>query len=98
MMTELLRVCGWEMNDLCTPNFWMYSFKPEKVLRMSDPQHFDTILPFLQPLDVPHRMELTIADIEACILLQGRMLNSFILLLMFIRGLVAFLMLLMLHP
>ena len=31
---------------------------------MSDPKHFDTILPFLQPLDVPHRIDLTSADIK----------------------------------
>ncbi len=59
-------------NNLCTPNFWMYSFKHKKVLRMSDPKHFDTILPFLQPLDVPHRIDLTVADIEAMHTVAGQ--------------------------
>ena len=39
---------------------------------MSDPKHFDTILPFLQPLDVPHRIDLTIADIEAMHTVAGQ--------------------------
>ena len=55
----------WIGNDLCTPNFWMYSVKYGKIMRMSDPKHFDTILPFLQPHDVPHRIHLTITDIES---------------------------------
>ena len=53
----------WLGNDLCTPNFWMFSFKHKKVMKMSDPKHFDTILPFLQPTDVPHKIDLTVADI-----------------------------------
>ncbi len=32
-------------------------------MKMSDPKHFDTILPFLQPTDVPHKIDLTVADI-----------------------------------
>jgi hypothetical protein len=32
----------------------MFSFKHKKVMKRSDPKHFDTILPFLQPTDVPH--------------------------------------------
>ena len=43
----------------------MNSLKYREIMRMSDPKHFDTILPFLQPHDVPHRIDLTIADIEA---------------------------------
>jgi hypothetical protein len=31
---------------------------------MSDPRHFDTILPFLQPGDVGHKIDLTADDIE----------------------------------
>ncbi len=31
---------------------------------MSDPPHFDTILPFLQPGDVGHKIDLTVDDIE----------------------------------
>ena len=31
---------------------------------MSDPRHFDTILPFLQPGDVGHSIDLTADDIE----------------------------------
>jgi len=31
---------------------------------MSDPRHFDTILPFLQPGDVGHKIDLTVDDIE----------------------------------
>jgi hypothetical protein len=30
---------------------------------MSDPDHFDHILPFLQPADVPHKIDLTAADV-----------------------------------
>jgi hypothetical protein len=41
-------------------------------MRMSDPKHFDTILPFLQPLGVPHRIDLTIADIEAMHTVAGQ--------------------------
>jgi hypothetical protein len=64
---------------------------------MSDPKHFDTILPFLQPLDVPHRIDLTIDSIESIHthLRRGMMLNVFILVLIFIRGLVVLLVLLM---
>ena len=39
---------------------------------MSDPKHFDTNLPFLQPHDVPHRIDLTIADIEVMHAVAGR--------------------------
>ena len=67
----------WLGNDLCTPNFWMYNFNHKKVLRMSDPKHFDTILPFLQPLDVPHRIDLTIADIEAMHTVAGQDVDFF---------------------
>jgi hypothetical protein len=41
----------------------MFSFKHKKVMKMSDPKHFDTILPFLQSTDVPHKIDLTVADI-----------------------------------
>ena len=41
-------------------------------MRMSDHKHFDTILPFLQLHDVPHRIDLTIADIEAMHTAAGR--------------------------
>jgi hypothetical protein len=34
----------WLGNDLSTPMFWMYSFKLRKVVRLSDPRHFDHIL------------------------------------------------------
>ena len=52
-------------NDLTTPNFWMYSFRAKKVMMLSDPKHWDHILPFMQPGDVPHRIALTDADIRA---------------------------------
>jgi hypothetical protein len=45
-------------NDLSTPMFWMYSFKLRKVVRLSDHRHFDHILPFLCPEDIPHRIDL----------------------------------------
>jgi hypothetical protein len=41
----------------------MFSFKHKKVMKMFDPKHFDTILPFLQSTDVPHKIDLTVADI-----------------------------------
>ena len=46
----------WLGDDLSTPMFWMYSFKLRKVVRLSDPRHFDHILPFLCPEDIPHRI------------------------------------------
>jgi len=48
----------WLDNELKTPNFLMRSFKQKRSLQvytMSDPRHFDTILPFLQPGDVGHK-------------------------------------------
>jgi len=53
----------WLCNDLSTPMFWMYSFKLRKVVRLSDPRHFDHIFPFLCPEDIPHRIDLSAADI-----------------------------------
>jgi hypothetical protein len=53
-------------NDLTTtPNFWMYSFRAKKVMMLSYPKHWDHILLFMQPGDVPHRIALTDADIHA---------------------------------
>jgi hypothetical protein len=52
----------WLGNDLSTPMFWMYSFKLRKVVRLSDPRHFDHILPFLCPEDIPHRIDLSAND------------------------------------
>ena len=43
--------------------FWMYSFKLRKVVRLSDPRHFDHVLPFLCPEDIPHRIDLSANDI-----------------------------------
>ena len=31
----------WLGNDLSTPMFWIYSFKLRKVVRLSDPRHFE---------------------------------------------------------
>ena len=42
--------------------FWMYSFKLRKVVRLSDPRHFDHILPFLCPEDIPHSIDLSADD------------------------------------
>jgi hypothetical protein len=42
----------------------MWSFKHKKVYTLSDPRHFDTILPFLQPGDVGHKIDLTVEDIQ----------------------------------
>ena len=39
--------------------FWMYSVKLRKVVRLSDPLHFDHILTFLCPEDIPHRIDLS---------------------------------------
>ena len=50
-------------NDLTTPTFWLWSFKHRKAMRLSDPKHFDHILPFLQPADVYHSIPLSSADI-----------------------------------
>ena len=53
----------WLGNDTTTPSFWMYSFKLKKVVRMSDPQHFDHLLPFLHPDDIHHKIDLTPEEI-----------------------------------
>ena len=58
-------------NDLTTPNFWMYSFRAKKVMMLSDPKHWDHILHFMQPGDVPHRIALTDADIRAMHAVDG---------------------------
>ena len=50
-------------NDLTTPTFWLWSFRHRKVMRLSDPEHFDHILPFLQPSDVHHSIPLKSDDI-----------------------------------
>jgi len=50
-------------NDLTTPTFWLWSFKHKKTMRMSDPKHFDHILPFLQPADVHHAIPLTAQEV-----------------------------------
>ena len=52
-------------NDLTIPNFWIYSFRVKKVMLLSDPKHWDDILPFMQSEDVPHRIALTDVDIRA---------------------------------
>jgi hypothetical protein len=31
-------------NDLTTPNFWMYSFRPKKVIMISDPKATKTAM------------------------------------------------------
>jgi hypothetical protein len=53
----------WLGNDLSDPMFWMYSFKLRKVVRLSDPRHFDHILPFPCREDIPHRIDLPADDI-----------------------------------
>ena len=53
----------WLRNDLTTPMFWKYSFKLRKVVRLSDPRHFDHMLPFLCPEDIPHCIDLSADDI-----------------------------------
>ena len=50
-------------NDLTTPTFWLWSFKHKKAMRMSDPKHFDHILPFLEPADVHHTIPLTAREV-----------------------------------
>ena len=50
-------------SDLTTPTFWLWSFRHRKAMRMSDPKHFDHILPFLQPADVHHAIALSRADV-----------------------------------
>ena len=50
-------------NDLTTPTFWLWSFRHRKAMRLSDPKHFDHILPFLQPADVHHSIPLDSDDI-----------------------------------
>ena len=50
-------------NDLTTPTFWLWSFRHRKAMRLSDPKHFDHILPFLQPADVHHSIPLNNDDI-----------------------------------
>ncbi len=52
-------------NDLTNPNFCMYSFRAKEVMMLSDPKHWDHILPFMQPGDVLRRIALTDGDIRA---------------------------------
>jgi hypothetical protein len=52
----------WLGNDLSTPMFWMYLFNLRKVVRLSDPRHFDHILPVLCPEDISHRIDLSADD------------------------------------
>ena len=47
---------------LSTPVIRMYSFQLRKVVSLSDPCHFDHILPFLRPEDIPHRIDLSADD------------------------------------
>jgi hypothetical protein len=54
----------WLGNELNTPIFLIWNFKHKKVYTMSDPRHFDTIWPFLQPGDVGHKIDQTVDDIE----------------------------------
>ena len=42
----------------------MYTFRDDKVMILSDPKQWDHILPFIQSGDVPHRIDLTDADIH----------------------------------
>jgi hypothetical protein len=58
-------------NDLTTFNFWMNSFRAKQVMMLSDPKHWDHILPFMQPGDVPYRIALTDADIRAMHAVDG---------------------------
>jgi hypothetical protein len=50
-------------NDLTTQTFWLWSFKHKKAMRMSDPKHFDHILPFLQPAEVHHTIPFTAQEV-----------------------------------
>jgi hypothetical protein len=51
-------------NFLTTPTFWLWSFRHRKAMRLSDPNHFDHILPFLQPADVHHSIPRISDDIK----------------------------------
>jgi hypothetical protein len=59
--------CIWLGNELNTLNFLMWRFKLKKVYTMSDPRHFDTILPFLQPGDVGHKLISPPMTLKRCI-------------------------------
>ena len=41
----------------------MYRFRDDKVMMLSDPKHWDHILPFIQSGDVPHGISLSDVDI-----------------------------------
>jgi hypothetical protein len=45
-------------------SIWMYSFLTKEVMMLSDPKHWDHILTYMQPGDVPHRIGLTDTDIH----------------------------------
>jgi hypothetical protein len=49
----------------------MYNFRAKKVMMLSDPKDWDHILPFMQPGDVPHRIDLTDADIHTIHTVDG---------------------------
>jgi hypothetical protein len=49
----------------------MYSFRDKKVIMLSDPKHWDHILPFMQSGDVPHKIDLTDVDIRDMYAVDG---------------------------
>jgi hypothetical protein len=49
----------WLGNELIDPMFCMCSFKLRKVVPLIDPLHFDHILSFLCPEDIPHSVDLS---------------------------------------
>jgi hypothetical protein len=63
MMIVLKKVCISVMTLLLLIPGCIVFFK--KVMILSDPKHWDHILPFMQPGDFPHRIALTDEDIRA---------------------------------
>jgi hypothetical protein len=60
--TGLLKACGWATTS-APPCSGCTSSSYAKVVRLSDPRHFDHILPFLCPEDIPHCIDLSADDI-----------------------------------
>ena len=66
-MTELLKACGWVTTSAppcsgCTRSSFA-KWYVSALIDVSDPRHFDHILPFLCPEDIPHRIDLSANDI-----------------------------------
>ena len=66
--TELLKACGWATTSAppCSGCTRSSCEKWYVTVRLSDPRHFDHILPFLCPEDIPHHIDLSLSAEDIC--------------------------------